>query len=344
MNATLQITTDIADFARRVREHLGDLPADEVDDLTDGLEADMAEAFAEDARHELPDAEAYALELRTAAGLPVRQRQRSSIGQSFGGVADSIRMKREGLAASLRKSPTMDKVLDALVELRPVWWVLRAWVAYQVAVSFSGRLDSALPYDVLSWVLLLVLVVVSVQWGRKQWLPFGWLAGLVVVGNIVAAVSLLPAIGVSNITNSPAGYEDFYYEEPVPEAMAGVSLDGKEVTNIFAYDADGKALKNVQLFDQDGLPLATSVPGGNGCLDPECTEKGVWVPSIIETGAKAWNVFPMMMALSMQDEKTGNLVPDPSAKSQERPAPFFKVPALLSQTGESTEKVEKGND
>ena len=45
-------TTDhpeIAGFAVAVRAHLDDLPADEVDDLLDGLEADMSEQAAEGA-------------------------------------------------------------------------------------------------------------------------------------------------------------------------------------------------------------------------------------------------------------------------------------------------------
>ncbi|RMI02417.1 HAAS signaling domain-containing protein, partial [Cellulomonas triticagri] len=70
----------VADYAAEVRTHLADLPQDQVDDLTDGLEADLADALADPtgrpadmppgltARFGAP-AE-YARELRAAAGLP----------------------------------------------------------------------------------------------------------------------------------------------------------------------------------------------------------------------------------------------------------------------------------
>ena len=50
MSATLHVTSEITEFARRVRDQLADLPAEDIDDLTDGLEADMAEAFADSPR------------------------------------------------------------------------------------------------------------------------------------------------------------------------------------------------------------------------------------------------------------------------------------------------------
>lgn len=133
MTATLNITTEITEFARRVREHLGDLPAEEVDDLTDGLEADLAEAFSESPSAGLPDPRAYALELRDAAGLPESVESRGGVRRAFGGVANGLREQRAEFAANLRKNPTTARVLDFFVELRPAWWILRAWVAFQMA-------------------------------------------------------------------------------------------------------------------------------------------------------------------------------------------------------------------
>jgi len=48
---TTMTATDpaIEEFATAVRAALGDLPADEVDDLTDGLEADLTERAADGA-------------------------------------------------------------------------------------------------------------------------------------------------------------------------------------------------------------------------------------------------------------------------------------------------------
>ena len=340
MTATLNITAEITDFARRVREQLADLSRDEVDDLTDGLDADMAEAFAETPDFRFPDPATYALELRTAAGLPVQERQRGGIRQSFGGVADSIRMMREGLATNLRSSPTMAKLLDALVELRPVWWLLRAWVAFVLVSAVFGREGPVLPFDVLGWFVFGLFAAVSVQWGRKQWLPFGWLSGLIVIGNIAAALFLLPAAALTNAWSAP--YDDYAYANMYEEeTMSGVTLNNNEVTNIFAYGADGKPLKGVQLFDQDGHPLRTTIPGDSGCLDADCVEEGEWVPSMLETGAKAWNVFPMQMVLAKLDETTGEYVLDPAAQAQDRQSPFIKVPAILAPTEKAAPKVPK---
>ena len=41
---TSTVTPEIVEFAQGVRAALADLPAEEVDDLTEGLEADLAEA------------------------------------------------------------------------------------------------------------------------------------------------------------------------------------------------------------------------------------------------------------------------------------------------------------
>ena len=63
---TTTVPTEIASFAASVRAELADLPAEEVEELTEGLEADLAEAFREDLARELGDPSAYAAELRTA--------------------------------------------------------------------------------------------------------------------------------------------------------------------------------------------------------------------------------------------------------------------------------------
>ena len=66
---------DVRAYVRAVRAWLGDLPADEVEDLTAGMEADLAERAAESGGPLgglLGQPEAYAAELRSAAGLPPR--------------------------------------------------------------------------------------------------------------------------------------------------------------------------------------------------------------------------------------------------------------------------------
>jgi hypothetical protein len=328
---TSTVTPEIAEFARGVRAALSDLPAEEVDDLTDGLEADLAEAYAEDLQRELPDPSAYATELRTAAGLPVRPKVRGGL---LAGVVGGWRDTRTDIAIAVRRNPALSAALDFLAELRPAWWILRAWVAYEMVALLSGARDSYVPTEVVQWLILVAFAVVSVQWGRGSW-RFRGLPGLIAVGNVVAVVMLVPVLHSADSPSSGG-----YYSQPVAEQqdLTGVYLNGAPVTNIFAYGADGKRLEGVQLFDQDGKPLATSVPGGNGCLDPECIETGFWTPSVLETGQMAWNVFPMSMVRMTFDEQTGEDKPDPSAHAQDRKPPYVKVPAV-----QSPEKVAEAN-
>ena len=80
MNDTTAIATDpqaddVRAYVGAVRAWLGDLPPEEVEDLTAGMEADLAERAAESGDTLgalLGEPEAYAAELRSAAGLPPR--------------------------------------------------------------------------------------------------------------------------------------------------------------------------------------------------------------------------------------------------------------------------------
>lgn len=352
MNATLHITPQIVEFARGVREQLADLPNDEVDDLTEGLEADLAEAFAEDLARELPDPAEYALELRTAAGLPPQETaSKDGIRQAAKGVAESIRLA----TGKLRTTPAAAGVIEFLVSLRPFWWVARAVVAYLFAVWMTSDARQMVPHTALQWAVMAAFVVVSVQWGRGQW-RMRWMKWPLILANAFAVIVLLPVISHQadqSLTWREAsamfGFDEGGPAYAVEEPKAGVRLNGKDVTNIFAYGADGKAITGVQLFDQDGHPLATSVPGGNGCLeDTPCVDEGgqegagVWVPSVLETGAKAWNVFPMQMQGATYDDRVGRLAADPAATPQNRTPPFVKVPALMTATQPAqTENAKK---
>ena len=69
---------DVRAYVPAVRAWLADLPADEVEELTAGMEADLAERAAESGGPLgglLGQPEAYAAELRSAAGLPAARRR-----------------------------------------------------------------------------------------------------------------------------------------------------------------------------------------------------------------------------------------------------------------------------
>lgn len=326
-------TTQIVTFAAGVRAALADLPAEEVDDLTEGLEADLAEAYAEDLQRELPDPLAYATELRSAAGLPVREPKRGPFGGLAAGWADT----RRDLLVTICRNPALASVLEFLAVLRPLWWVVRAWLATWLLAAFFG-MERGYSVDGTWWIVLVAFVVISVQWGRGLWQANG-VPGLIVVGNVVAAVALFPVLaaasdwGGSGNGAYDAGYSagsDAVLDDP---AVEGLSFDGHLLENIYAYDAKGRRLTNVQLFDVDGNPLDTNRNGDVTQMIPD--------PATLETGAEAYNVYPLALTKMIWDEN-GQLVPEPTPDVDKtrafRDGPFLKVPAV-----QDAEKVAKVN-
>ena len=66
-------------FAKAVRAELSDLPKREIQELTEGLEADLAERFAEEGPgFEIGSAAEYASELREAAGITPKPEKRKA--------------------------------------------------------------------------------------------------------------------------------------------------------------------------------------------------------------------------------------------------------------------------
>jgi hypothetical protein len=327
---TTTVPAEITQFAERVRAELADLSAEDLDDLTDGLEADLAESLEEDPARTLPDPIAYAVELRTAAGLPPAPEQKPGRGLrgAVRSTASGLRTTGAQVAESLRAHPVTAGMLGFAVALQPLWWVMRAWVVYEICGSISGGSLEALPHNWAEFLLLAVLVVVSVQWGRGEWRPWAWLTGLVIVGNIGAALLLLPLVAA---TSNRSGHD----EATVMMASSpdqGLTLSGRPVSNIYAYGPDGKLLKNVQLFDQTGRPLVPYLnPDYPGCPDVSCDEGGGMVPqaSRLETGETAKNVYPLKVRRMVYDER-GDLVPDQAgAQARSVPSPpFVKVPKV----------------
>jgi hypothetical protein len=310
--STSTVTPEIARFAEGVRAALADLPADEVDDLTEGLEADLTESLAEDLRRTLPDPAAYAAELRLAAGLPGRTAERGALA----GLTGTWRGARAGVADAIGRNPALAAVADFLTVLRPAWWIVRAWLATWLLAAFFG-MENSYWFDGAWWIVFAASVVVSVQWGRGHW-AFPGLRGLIVAGNLIAVVALLPVLAAAD----SGGYET-YYSEPSPDVSQGLSMDGQPIENIYAYDASGHPLKGVQLFDVDGKPLEPY-------RDVDVTSL-LQTPATLETGAKAYNVYPLAVTRVIWDE-FGELVPDPNPDAEKAAAyangPFLKVPAV----------------
>lgn len=329
---TSTVTPEIATFAQGVRAALADLPAEEVDDLTEGLEADLAESLAEDLRRTLPDPVAYAAELRLAAGLPGR------IVPAKRGPLDVLADIRADLSAVVRRHPGLRSTADFLEALRPAWWILRAWLATWLLAAFFG-MERGFGFEGAWWMVLLAFAVISIQWGRGRW-AFPGLRGLVVIGNVIAVVALLPVVATAH------SWDDDGYESGFADGVGaagtggyggegeGLFFNGLPLENIYVYDAAGNKLSGVQLFDVDGHPL---VPYRNA-FDTSILQ----TPAMLETGVEAYNVYPLQVTKVIEDSY-GEFVPDPNPDPDKAAAyangPFLKVPAL-----QAPEKVAQPND
>lgn len=282
---TIDLNERVSAFADAVRRHLDDLPIDQLDELTEGLEADLAASAADatDASREFDpaDALAYASELRAAAGLPPRSANARRVS-----VVDAVKEFTSTTANRIRASKFGAGLIDFLIALRPVWWVLRGWVLFVVVTSLaSGRFEYLL-LNPLAFVLLLLFVVVSVQWGRGRWLPTAWLRATRTVVSVFAIIALAYlGLGAVVIASMPSSSSD-------PGVNYGLRLDDEPVQNIFAYDAAGQPLDFVQLYDGRGEPL-TTVGRSADMWAHYLSDGSRLVPPESEAGSTAWNVFPL---------------------------------------------------
>ncbi len=311
MTTTLDIE-QVTAFAKAVRRSLSDLGPDVLDELTDGLEADLADKL--DDGQPLGDPAAYAAELRATSG--VSPAARSS-------AMDNLRANwahlRSGLQTYTGRHPWAAGVVSFVVSLRPVWWVLRAWAVFYLITS------SGYPRNEVGFITLVALVVLSVQWGRGRWLPWRWGRGALGVISIIAAC-VVPA-ATSSLFNAVQFADNFVPEEFI---SSGLTADGRTVTNIFAYGPDGKPLTDVQLFDQNGDALEVVSPqwGNTNLYDETLGESALLVPSDEVAGRPGWNVYPLQSVPSDSiDFNTGEV--NSWAKRSDVSAPFFAVQPLL---------------
>jgi hypothetical protein len=252
---------DVAGYAEAVRAAFDDLPEADSEELLEDLESHLEEVLAETGgplSERLGPPAAYADELRASAGLPPRhsgaaRRRRPGHWLRESSMARGVR--------ALAARPAGRAVLDFLPQLRPAWWVLRGYLAVQLAsalltaVSLNSGMSFPVPSLFGSRVLGLLVtagaVVGSVAIARRG-AATRRARRLLALGNaglVVFALVLLASAGSgASIAPSPA----VAYEQV---AQLGLRQDGREITNIFPFDAQGRPLRDVYLVDQDGNPI-----------------------------------------------------------------------------------------
>jgi hypothetical protein len=315
MTTTLDADLTVETFANAVRGELFDLDAESIDDLTDGLEADLADKLADG--EALGDPAAYAAELRAAAGVaPVARRR----------VVHNARANLAGLHS--RIAPFMSNpVVAYFASLRPVWWLARGVLLS--ALLNTHRQWSAVPNDPVQLLLLVVLMVASVQWGRGRWLPWKWSRPTLIVASVIA---LLMAPVVAGITQSQL--REWWTPDEAYIVTDGLVLNGSPVTNVFAYGPDGELLVDVRLYDQSGNPLSIVPDGYESPVYWDNDGDGkVQVPSESVAGSSGWNVYPLnTVPYGLIDPDTGAV---PSTTPRTPPPPFASLQRLLDYEPES---------
>jgi hypothetical protein len=326
-DVTTTVLHPIDDFARAVRAALADLPSDEVEDLTDGLEADLTERASDEESPEFGDPVAYANELRSAAGLPPRAPNRPA---SMGSVLGTAWTDLVSGLRDLQKHPVVAKLTAFFVALRPLWWVFRAWVIYGVVTWMLGI--PSLAFNLATFVIGLGSLILSVQLGRGKWQPKAWMRTVLLVTNVI----LVLAVPVALIATGGAfgSQLDNAYAEGQNDgahAQNGLVYNGRSISNIFAYDAGGKPLTQVQLYDQSGHPLYT-VDG------PEDLMSNYGPPYLVpfadKHGRGGWNVYPLGFVTQNQLSQDGS--PKRNTKSAPSTLNDLLVPPLPKATSKPT--------
>ena len=321
MNDTIQ--GEVARYAAAVRAACADLPGPDRELLLEDLEDHLQEVAAEAGgplAERLGRPEAYAAELRASAGLPAPGRGPAGGRRPRRRLRESrVARRLAGAGGAVLAHPAARAVVRFLPELRPAWWVLRGYLTVQaVAVAltplfagggFSFPVPRLLGSSLLGLLAVAAAAAGSVAIGRRG-------AGsrraraLLAAGNVALAVVALLLVG--ELADSEA-YDDYRPEFATTFAgpVSGLRSDGREISNIFPFDAQGRPLKDVYLIDQDGQPVVAS-HYGNEYLEPR-------IP-LDRDGVEVANRYPQTQ--HQLDPATGQRYPGPTPEFRPPPGPL----------------------
>lgn len=242
------VSAEVAAYVGLVRAALKDLAPEDLDDLTGGLEADLAELAAESEEpliSRLGEPSAYAAELRAAAGFPPPDPVVAEPKERWWRRAHTS--ASAWWAAVRAEHPWVEK-------LRPVWWLLRGVVLAYLVWALLG-------YQ-LGWVFLLLGAALSFWVGLMQDGWEGWRSRTVLIANVIAAIWFIPVMSLAPHFNQWAYSSGSTTIVEVP--TDGVFVEGEEVVNLFVYDGAGQRIDGARVFTDQGTPLLVQpwmVPG-----------------------------------------------------------------------------------
>jgi len=229
------------EFANKVRAELSHLTSEQIADLTDGLEADIASSLDDGA--DIGSAEKYATDLLAAAGM-----------------TKGVEVVPHAVDVFINKAR---RWFVSISDLEPAWWILRAWVVTQLIGWLLFRDQSSSPgyleWRNISWLGVLVLGVmlyVSVRIGRAK--PIKW-KKLLSISHVVLAVA-----GLAFMFVSPRGESlSIGYLNPSPGQSSCQFVSVPDVVGLPITDAKSVLTSMGMaetIFDQDAMTTLAQVP------------------------------------------------------------------------------------
>jgi hypothetical protein len=241
---------DVATYAASVRAALSDLPSDQAEVLLGDLEDHLREVASEPGgplAERLGPPEQYAQELRAAYGT-------AHVG---GKSQDPVLRDLHRAVRTVTASAWFGQVRAFLPELRPAWWVLRAYIVVLLLTeAFSPNYNlGPIPNPFSSRGLIEIIaaaiaIVVSIRLGRRSRPPAKSGRLLAIGANVMIALIAIPVLARMGTFPSYAMVESSGPGQSQPLMMANGA-----VTNIYPYSRDGRPLTDVLLYDQEGRAI-----------------------------------------------------------------------------------------
>lgn len=293
------------DFANRVRAELSHLTSEQIADLTDGLEADIASSLDDGA--DIGSAEKYATDLLAAAGM-----------------SKGVEVEPNAVDVFINRVRSWSLSIS---DLEPAWWVFRAWVVTQLIGWLLFRDQSSSPgyleWRNMQWGGVLVLgmmLYVSVRIGRAK--PMKWKTVLS-ISHVVLAVAGLAFMFVGprgepnrSVYGNPIFPQSSCQFVSVPDVVGLPIADAKSILT-------GMGMAGI-IFDQDAMTTLAQVPddvivlqqdplaGGQVC---RVSEVQYMIDLVVDLAA------PMMTTLPSDITTTTDVLPQEISTTTLQPRP-----------------------